>query len=144
MKKNKQKSVEFFSWSKFLTITTLVVFIVCVIIAMLVPTSEISAGVVITASGSITLTCIVWYLKKAQAENIAKIQIQYFKDTTDIRVRYHERMIRLHQKYGIDSEEIDDSELSEICDDAYSEGKNLLNDMSTDAKSMTEPEHLDC
>lgn len=89
------------------------------------------------AAGSAWLTSIVWYLKKAQAENIPKIKTAYFEDTMRIRLKYNERMMQLKQKYRMTDTDVTDIEagspLSEASDSAYQSGVNALDQAEQEA-----------
>ena len=58
--------------------------------AILIPVMESVSIALITASGSIALTAIVWYLKKSQAENTLKIYMSTYKEILELKHQFQE------------------------------------------------------
>lgn len=129
------------SFSKSVVAGTTVIFITVLIACLMRPYDGYDASTVpvaaLTAAGSAWLTSIVWYLKKAQAENIPKIKTAYFEDTMRIRLKYNERMMQLKQKYRMTDTDVTDIEagspLSEASDSAYQSGVNALDQAEQEA-----------
>ena len=67
-----------FRYSKMITFLTFVLFCICIIRCFFLDVSnayDLSVyAVIITSSGALCLTSIVWYLKNSQAEKVARIQ----------------------------------------------------------------------
>ncbi len=55
----------------------------------------------VTVTGGVFGSAIVWYEKKAQAENISKMQLQHVKDVAEIEFNIYERKVRLQKELGI-------------------------------------------
>lgn len=82
----------------------------------------------ITIVGSLTITSWVWYLKKAQAENIYKIKLGLYREVADVRVTYNKEManIVVGDEAPLDSLEDDAlNELTRSVDDAMSETERI-------------------
>ena len=57
----------------------------------------------ITVSGGIFGVCLKSYMSKSKAENIYKVQKTMYEDIMDIKLYYNEEMMKLIQKYTIQS-----------------------------------------
>ena len=100
----------------------------------------------ITISGSVFLTSVVNYLKKAQAENAYKIQNRMYENVMKVRLSYNEEMLKLRQKYNVPQEEIGEIEMESPIDDmsdtALSNMQNAIENSISDAISPTEQQIL--
>lgn len=129
------------SFSKSVVAGTTVIFIAVLAACLARPYDGYDTSAVpvaaLTAAGSAWLTSIVWYLKKAQAENIPKIKTSYFEDTMRIRLKYNEEMMILRQKYHLTDADVADIEagspLSEASDSAYQSGVTALDQAEQEA-----------
>ena len=75
-------------------------------------------AVIITSSGALCLTSIVWYLKNSQAEKVARIKSDIYKVISEERYNYNEKMLELQSRYKSTDEEVfeieNDSPLDEL------------------------------
>lgn len=128
-KKNK------FTYSKWLPITTGIVFIICLAIGFSVDASNVyDVSIFVTAisvSGAIWGTCIVNYSKKASSENAYKMKSAFYKEATRERLYFNEQMMILKQKYSMTDEDvmnIDESgESDEVMSNAFDDATSSLN-----------------
>lgn len=55
----------------------------------------------ITITGGVFGSAIVWYEKKSQAENVAKIQLQHIKDLAEIELDIYQRKVKFQKSIGV-------------------------------------------
>lgn len=111
-----------FRYSKFITFLTFVLFCCCIIRCFFMDIStayDLSVyAVIITSSGALCLTSIVWYLKNSQAEKVARIKSDIYKVISEERYNYNEKMLELQSRYKSTDEEVfkieNDSPLDEL------------------------------
>lgn len=72
---------------------------------------------VVTVTGGIFGSNLVWYSKKAGSENQYKLRMSMYKESARVRLEYNEGMIKLSQKYNISKEELDEIDLDGDMDD---------------------------
>lgn len=94
----------------------------------------------ITITGGVFGSAIIWYEKKAQAENVSKIQLQHIKDTAKIEFSMYEKKLRLQQELGILGEADSEADFSieEQANEAVESDSSYLSEKLNDATS--EPE----
>ena len=134
-----------FTTSKLHVISTGIIFVVTMIfVAILYLTGKIADGFdtaaivsMITVSGSIFGSTLVWYSKKAAAENQFKLRIALYHDAAVTRLNFNEEMMKLKQKYDMSDEDIEeiesDGEADEMMDSALTsviEGLDTARDTS--------------
>lgn len=89
-KKEKQK----IQYSKQLPVFTGIIFICCLVRAFTMDFSNYMDltvyATIITVSGSIFGSTIVWYMKKAQVENNVKLKIELYKTAFQEQLKYKE------------------------------------------------------
>lgn len=94
-----------FQYSKLLVLASCAIFITTLIYCLLRDFSCVyDASVYITAisiTGGVFGSSIVWYEKKAQAENVSKMQLQHIKDIAEIELDIYSRKVRLQKELGI-------------------------------------------
>lgn len=115
MKKNK------FQYSKILPLITFVLFFGSVVKCFSVDISsayDLSVyATIITTTGTLCLTAIVWYLKNSQAEKVARIKADTYRIASEERYRYNEKMLKLQHKYKFTEEEITNVENNSYLDE---------------------------
>lgn len=91
----------------------------------------------VTVIGGILGSSLVQYYKKSSAENIKKIQTSLYRDTTKIRLRYNEEMMKLKLKYEMSDDDVSEFEsrtqIDEISDNVLDEGISELNNRAAEA-----------
>lgn len=139
-----------FQYSKILPVITFVLFCGCVYKCFTVDitsTYDLSMYVaIITSSGTLCLTAVVWYLKNSQAEKVARIKSETYKVISEERYKYNERMLELKQKYKYTEEEIceieNNSPLDELEQEAMSSLNTSIDNAMEEAVSPIEPQNL--
>lgn len=108
-----------FQYSKILPLITFALFCGCVIKCFSMDISSAydltMHAAIITSSGALCLTSVVWYLKNSQAEKVAKIQADTYRIISEERYKYNEKMLALKQQYKFVSEDVD-GDIEEIED----------------------------
>ena len=120
-----------FQYSKILPLITFALFSGCVIKCFSVDIStayDLSVyATIITVSGTLCLTSVVWYLKNSQAEKVARIKSETYKVISEERFKYNEKMLELKRKYKYTEEEIWDIENNSPLDELEQDALNSLN-----------------
>lgn len=98
---------------------------------------------IITVCGGIFGSAIIWYEKKAQAENVSKIKLQHVKEISQLEFDTYEKKLRLQQELGIlgSSTETDDGcdfHVDEMYDDAVNSDNMYVDSKMDDA--TTDPD----
>lgn len=127
--KNKQKKKKEFS-KKIVAIVAaaaIIGFIVTLLATLFLGLPEMVACAIVAALGSVSLTTIVWYYKKAQAENTIKLYLASYNV-----------ILKLKKKYG---EEVD-STLETMETNILEKMDNTLNESITDATSIIEQQSV--
>lgn len=133
-------------YSKIITLLSFILFCGCIIVCF---TKDISNmydlslyATIITTSGAICLTSIVWYLKNSQAEKVAKIKSDTYRVISEERYKYNKRMLELKAKYRYTDEEVfdieNDSPLDELEQDALNSMNASIDSAMDDATSFIE------
>lgn len=108
-------------YSKIITLLTFLLFCGCIIRCFFVDIStvyDISLyAAIITSSGALCLTSVVWYLKNSQAEKVARIKADTYRVISEERYKYNEKMLKLKSEYKNINEEINE-EIFEIENDS--------------------------
>ena len=139
-----------FQYSKILPLTTFALFCGCVIKCFSVDIStayDLSVyATIITTSGALCLTSVVWYLKNSQAEKVARIKSETYKVISEERFKYNEKMLELKQKYEYKEEDIwnieNDSPLDELEQDALNSLNSSIDNAMEEATSPIEAQNL--
>ena len=139
-----------FQYSKILPLITFGLFCGCVIKCFSVDIStayDLSVyATIITVSGTLCLTSVVWYLKNSQAEKVAKIKSETYKVISEERFKYNEKMLKLKSKYKCSEDEIfdieNDSPLDELEQDAMESMNSSIDNAMEDAASSLEAQTL--
>lgn len=86
----------------------------------------------IASVGGILGAIIAKYYNNSNAENIPKIQLNLYKESMDIRLKYNEEMMKLKKEYEMTSEDVSDiesdSNMTEITDNILDSAISELND----------------
>lgn len=137
-------------YSKIITLLTFVLFLGCIIRCFLVDISsayDLSLYIaIITSSGTVCLTTVVWYLKNSQAEKVARIKADTYRIISEERFKYNKRMLELKFKYKYSEEEIseieNDSPLDELEQDALNSMNSSIDSAMDEATSTIEVQNL--
>lgn len=126
MKQNKK-----IQYSKIITLLTFILFCACVVKCFsidIVNAYDLSVYVtVVSTSGALCLTSVVWYLKNSQAEKVARIKAETYRIISDERFKYNEKMLELKSKYNFTDEEIAEIENDSPLDELEQDALNSLN-----------------
>lgn len=126
--KNKKK----IQYSKIITLLTFLLFCGCIVKCFSVDISsayDLSVyATIVTSSGMLCLTSVVWYLKNSQAEKVARIKSETYKIISEERFKYNKKMLELKSEYGYTEEEIFDIENDSPLDELEEDALNSMND----------------
>lgn len=137
-------------YSKIITLLTFILFCGCIIKCFLVDIStayDLSVyATIVTSSGALCLTSVVWYLKNSQAEKVAKIKADTYKIISEERFKYNEKMLELKSRYKYTEEDIfeieNDSPLDELEQDALNSLNSSVDCAMDEATSSIEAQYL--
>lgn len=137
-------------YSKIITLLTFILFCACVIFCFSVDIStayDLSLyAAIITSSGAICLTTVVWYLKNSQAEKVARIKADTYRIISEERFKYNKKMLKLKSQYKYTEEEIleieNDSPLDELEKDALDSMNSSVDSAMEEAASSIEAQVL--
>lgn len=135
-------------YSKIITLLTFLLFLGCVIRCFFVDIStvyDISLyATIVTSTGALCLTTVVWYLKNSQAEKVARIKADTYRIISEERYKYNEKMLKLQSEYKCSDEEIfeidNDSPLDELEQEALDSLNSSIDDAIKEATSSIEPQ----
>lgn len=136
--------------SKIITLLTFTLFCGCVIKSFIVDISTVYDitlyATIITTSGALCLTSVVWYLKNSQAEKVARIKADTYRIISEERFKYNKRMLELKSEYKYTEEEIfeieDNSPLDELEQDALNSMNASIDSAMEEAVSPIEAQTL--
>lgn len=139
-----------FQYSKILPIITFILFCGCIIKCFCTDISGIYDlslyAAIITSSGALCLTSVVWYLKNSQAEKVARIKSETYKIISEERFEYNKKMLELKSQYKYSEEEIleieNDSPLDELEQDALNSLNTSIDNAMEEAVTSIEPQNL--
>ena len=95
----------------------------------------------IVASTTAVTPCIIFYFRKAQAENIPKVQTSYYKSVMEIKYEYNAKMMQLKADFGVGNDEFEeDDDAEEMTQEALESGAMRLQDASDDANELVDTE----
>lgn len=138
-------------YSKIITLLTFILFCGCIIRCFFVDISsayDLSVyATIVTASGGLCLTSVVWYLKNSQAEKVARIKADTYRIISEERFKYNEKMFELKSKYKhLDENTIvdieNDSPLDELEADALDSMNSSVDSAMEEAVSSIEAQIL--
>lgn len=138
-------------YSKIITLLTFILFCGCIIRCFFVDISsayDLSVyATIVTASGGLCLTSVVWYLKNSQAEKVARIKADTYRIISEERFKYNEKMFELKSKYKhLDENTIvdieSDSPLDELEADALDSMNSSVDSAMEEAVSSIEAQIL--
>lgn len=137
-------------YSKIITLLTFILFVGCVVKCFSIDIStmyDLSIyAAIITTSGTLCLTTVVWYLKNSQAEKVARIKADTYRIISEERYKYNEKMLQLKSKYEYTDEEIfeieNDSPLDELEQDALNSMNSSIDAAMDEATSSIEAQTL--
>ena len=139
-----------FQYSKLITLLTFLLFCGCVVRCFCMDVSnayDLSIyAAIITTSGALCLTSVVWYLKNSQAEKVARIKAETYKIISDERYNYNKRMLELKSKYDYSEEDVyeveENSPLDELEQDALDSMNESIDSAMDEATSSIEAQTL--
>lgn len=137
-------------YSKIITLLTFILFLGCIVKCFSIDIStayDLSIyAAIITSSGALCLTTVVWYLKNSQAEKVARIKADTYRIISEERYKYNEKMLQLKSKYEYTDEEIyeieNDSPLDELEHDALNSMNSSIDAAMDEATSSIEAQML--
>lgn len=144
------KNKKHFQYSKILPLITFILFCGCVIKCFSMDISTVYDlsvyATIITSSGALCLTSVVWYLKNSQAEKVARIKAETYKIISEERYKYNASMLKLKSKYRYTEEEIwnvdNNSPLDELEQDALNSLNVSIDNAMEEAVISIEAQHL--
>jgi hypothetical protein len=93
----------------------------------------------IASVGGITGAIVTKYYNNSNAENIPRIQLNLFKDSTQIRLEYNEKMLELRNKYHASESDImeieNESHMDDVSENILS---NAIAELDTKAANLHE------
>lgn len=118
-------------YSKIITLLTFVLFCGCVIRCFSIDISNIYDlslyATIVTTSGALCLTSVVWYLKNSQAEKVARIKAATYKIISKERFEYNKKMLELRAMYKHTEEDVFDIENNSPLDELMEDALNSMN-----------------
>lgn len=118
-------------YSKIITLLTFILFLGCVAKCFMMDVSNIYDlsvyATIVTSSGALCLTSVVWYLKNSQAEKVARIKADTYRIISEERYKYNEKMLKLQSKYKYTDEDIFRIENGSPLDELEVDALNSLN-----------------
>lgn len=88
----------------------------------------------ITAVSGILGAILVKYLNNSNAENIPRIQMDLYKESLKLRLKYNQDMLDIKRSYNIDNYEIEeienDSHMDEVCESILNQAISELDNKS--------------
>lgn len=137
-------------YSKIITSLTFVLFLVCVARCLFADIStvyDISLyATIITTTGALCLTSVVWYLKNSQAEKVAKIKADTYRIISEERYKYNEKMLELKSQHRYNEEDIfeieNDSPMDELEQEAMESMNSSIDNAMEDAASLLEAQSV--
>ena len=98
----------------------------------------------ISVTGAIFGSNLVWYSKKASAENQYKLRMSMYKEAAKARLEYNEQMMILKKKYEMTQEDIDNidmtGDMDDFMDSALSDVRSKLDESQNEFES---PDNLE-
>lgn len=105
-------------YSKLLAICSLTIYILTLIYIFCNPYLDSTICMsALTASGSIALTTIVFYMKNSWVEKTARIKLDIVKATSESRLNYNKEMLSYMKDNGFSRTELDEIEMDSVADD---------------------------
>lgn len=138
----KQKKCQF---CKCIVILTGIVFILTLIYCLyLIQNSalDLTLGITaITTTGALFSSTVIWYMKKAQAENVIKWRMTYTEAAARIEYETYEKKMRLKKELNMQDEtEFEESVLDEMYTDAVHNDNAYFDSQFDEATSSQESE----
>lgn len=132
MNKKIKKNRPHIQYSKFIPLCTFILFCIVLYNEFRIDFSLMSDvavhSTIVTVTGSLCLTSIVWYLKNSQAEKVAHIKADTFRVASQERLKYNKAMFELRKEYRYTDEDIESVESDSPMDDFENEALSSLND----------------
>lgn len=105
-------------YSKFLAILSICIYIITLGYVFYNINLDSTIGMsALTASGSIALTTIVFYMKNSWVEKTARIKLDIVKETSNSRLNYNKEMLGFMKENGFNKTELDEIEMDSVADD---------------------------
>ena len=133
-------------YSKILPCITLIVFIGCLICGFTADfTTMVDVSFYVTSatiSGTAFVTSIVFYYRKAQAENSIKLKTSLYETSCEMRLKYNAEMMKLQHQFNMTNDEVRDMEEGSVMDEFEQEAldsvKYSIDMVQEDADTMIE------
>lgn len=101
-----------FQYSKIITLLTIILFCGCIARCFMLDISNTydltMYGIILTTSGTLCATAVVWYLKNSQAEKVARIKADTYRVISEERYKFNEKMLELKSRYNYIEEDFDE------------------------------------
>lgn len=98
----------------------------------------------VTVTGGIFGSNLVWYSKKAGSENQYKLRMSMYEESARVRLEYIEGMIKLSQKYDISKEELEQIDLDGDMDDFMDSALvNVTSELDEAQSEFDSPDNLE-
>lgn len=93
----------------------------------------------VSVSGAIFGSNLVWYSKKAGSENQYKLRMHMYEEAARVRLEFNEGMLKLQQKYDVSKEDLEmidlDGDTDEFMDSALSNASAELDEAQSEFDS---------
>lgn len=134
------------TYSKALPIVTGIIFIAVLISSFMATSDSYSASEIyvtaITSSAACFTGSVIWYMKKAQRENVYKLQTELYKTQARLELENLEKRLQLEQKYHVTRDELDrqrmDSQLDDMAQSTLMNAQSFLEEEKTDVNTAPE------
>lgn len=98
----------------------------------------------VTVSGSIFGSNLVWYSKKSGGENQYKLRIHMYEESAKVRLDYNEKMMKLSRQYNMTREDIDQIDSSgEMDENMRSAFDNINEGLNNSQSEFDSPNSLE-
>lgn len=134
------------TYSKKLPIITGVIFAFVVVFCLVFGNGYEMGTVYVTAitvSGGCFTGVLVSYLRKAQAENVYKLDVASYKDKSEVELSQLEKIVELQKKYGITEDDIIEARMKSSLDEMLSEDFQKVRNNIDNAKTDTQINEMD-
>lgn len=138
-----------FSYSKILPITTGSIFLIVIIFSFIAigfpddfGNSAAVLGTMLGAAGGVFGSSIIWYMKKAQAENVYKLDLAVFKEKSALELEQYEKILQIKDKYHLTDVEFNqlqyETDLDDMTRDSFQRMQNNVTQSIQDANMTQE------
>lgn len=108
-----------YQYSKKIPIITGILF-VFVLLCSILPFFCVDSTIwisLISATGGVFTSAIIWYMKKAQIENAYKLKMGLYEKASEVRLKFLRESLKIQKKYGVTQTELNEIEFNNPIDD---------------------------